>query len=95
MDCIDLWLATHTTCPLCRLSLLPSTRSLIEPADNSNQPETSDRPPEEENRDEGSPRYCSHSCEDPPQLAQQMTCSSSNRVERTSETNNLTERESS
>ncbi|KAL0326451.1 UNVERIFIED_CONTAM: RING-H2 finger protein ATL7 [Sesamum radiatum] len=27
MDCIDLWLATHTTCPLCRKSLLASTKS--------------------------------------------------------------------
>ncbi|KAL3845727.1 hypothetical protein ACJIZ3_003130 [Penstemon smallii] len=27
MDCIDLWLATHTTCPLCRQSLLPSTKA--------------------------------------------------------------------
>ncbi|XP_010478774.1 PREDICTED: RING-H2 finger protein ATL58-like [Camelina sativa] len=24
MDCIDLWLTSHTTCPLCRLALLPS-----------------------------------------------------------------------
>ncbi|ESQ33435.1 hypothetical protein EUTSA_v10009296mg, partial [Eutrema salsugineum] len=24
MDCIDLWLTSHTTCPLCRLTLLPS-----------------------------------------------------------------------
>lgn len=30
MDCIDLWLTTHTTCPLCRLSLLPTTKSSTE-----------------------------------------------------------------
>lgn len=29
MDCIDLWLATHTTCPLCRKSLLASTKAPI------------------------------------------------------------------
>lgn len=27
IDCIDNWLATHTTCPLCRLSLLSSAKS--------------------------------------------------------------------
>uniref|UniRef100_A0A2P2J774 RING-type E3 ubiquitin transferase n=1 Tax=Rhizophora mucronata TaxID=61149 RepID=A0A2P2J774_RHIMU len=26
MDCIDNWLANHTTCPLCRISLLPSAK---------------------------------------------------------------------
>ncbi|KAG2312355.1 hypothetical protein Bca52824_023912 [Brassica carinata] len=25
MDCIDLWLTSHTTCPLCRLSLIPKS----------------------------------------------------------------------
>ncbi|CAF2044003.1 hypothetical protein BRARA_I02588 [Brassica rapa] len=24
MDCIDLWLTSHTTCPLCRLTLIPT-----------------------------------------------------------------------
>ncbi|PIN02054.1 Anaphase-promoting complex (APC), subunit 11 [Handroanthus impetiginosus] len=28
MDCIDLWLTTHTTCPLCRQSLLASNKAL-------------------------------------------------------------------
>ncbi|PON95152.1 43kDa postsynaptic protein [Trema orientale] len=30
IDCIDHWLATHTTCPLCRLSLLSSAKSEAE-----------------------------------------------------------------
>lgn len=30
MDCIDHWLTTHTTCPLCRLSLLPPGKSSTE-----------------------------------------------------------------
>lgn len=25
MDCIDLWLTSHTTCPLCRLSIIPKS----------------------------------------------------------------------
>lgn len=75
MDCIDLWLATHTACPLCCLSLLASTKSKTKPPDNS-QAETSHRPDVAENRDEGSPQYCSQSCEDPSQLDQQMSSSS-------------------
>ncbi|THG22145.1 hypothetical protein TEA_023588 [Camellia sinensis var. sinensis] len=39
-DCIDLWLATHTTCPLCRLSLIASAKASTEPLDV---PETSSR----------------------------------------------------
>ncbi|XP_058097559.1 RING-H2 finger protein ATL58-like [Magnolia sinica] len=31
MDCIDLWLANNTTCPLCRLSLLPATKAASDP----------------------------------------------------------------
>ncbi|CAN6475427.1 unnamed protein product [Victoria cruziana] len=27
MDCIDNWLTKHTTCPLCRASLLPATKA--------------------------------------------------------------------
>lgn len=30
MDCIDNWLTTHTTCPLCRLSLLPVAKASTE-----------------------------------------------------------------
>ncbi|GMI89833.1 Arabidopsis Toxicos en Levadura 7 [Hibiscus trionum] len=37
MDCIDHWLANHSTCPLCRLSVLASPHKLpIIPAANSN-----------------------------------------------------------
>ncbi|XP_042493799.1 RING-H2 finger protein ATL7-like [Macadamia integrifolia] len=34
MDCIDHWLATHTTCPLCRFSLLPSSKTAPDHSDN-------------------------------------------------------------
>ncbi|GAB4861177.1 RING-H2 finger protein atl7 [Ancistrocladus abbreviatus] len=33
MDCIDHWLATHTTCPLCRLSLVGSANALPQARD--------------------------------------------------------------
>ncbi|PSS19360.1 RING-H2 finger protein [Actinidia chinensis var. chinensis] len=49
MDCIDLWLATHTTCPLCRLSLVATAKAnSSEPSDT---PETSHRYPPVENGD--------------------------------------------
>lgn len=33
MDCIDHWLAKNTTCPLCRISLLPPLKSTSEPTE--------------------------------------------------------------
>ncbi|GFQ05793.1 RING-H2 finger protein atl7 [Phtheirospermum japonicum] len=33
MDCIDLWLSTHTTCPLCRQSLLLASTNKVPPDD--------------------------------------------------------------
>ncbi|KAL8124109.1 RING-H2 finger protein ATL7-like [Apium graveolens] len=54
MDCIDLWLATHTTCPLCRLSLLLS-RASDDPRENqANDTDQSPESPDVENHDEGS-----------------------------------------
>ncbi|MCL7047715.1 hypothetical protein MKW94_025558 [Papaver nudicaule] len=34
MECIDHWLSTHTTCPLCRLSLAPVNKAESDPTDN-------------------------------------------------------------
>ncbi|KAM7477287.1 hypothetical protein LguiB_024530 [Lonicera macranthoides] len=66
MDCIDHWLSTHTTCPLCRLSLLPSSTkppSTPQPLEE----ETSHTPSiAEEDEHESSIQSCSHSNEDPP-----------------------------
>ncbi|XP_010252389.1 PREDICTED: RING-H2 finger protein ATL7-like [Nelumbo nucifera] len=35
MECIDHWLAIHTTCPLCRLSLLPAAKTGTNPSDSN------------------------------------------------------------
>ncbi|XP_042047195.1 RING-H2 finger protein ATL58-like [Salvia splendens] len=42
MDCIGLWLTTHTTCPLCRHSLLALTKPPPDTQPSDEDPETSD-----------------------------------------------------
>lgn len=37
MDCIDHWLATHTTCPLCRFSLLPAAKTTSGTSDDQSE----------------------------------------------------------
>ncbi|CAE6130684.1 unnamed protein product [Arabidopsis arenosa] len=52
MECIDLWLTSHTTCPLCRLSLIPKpsldqsdqSPEIVSPIENSNGGGTSAQP---------------------------------------------------
>ncbi|CAA3004274.1 RING-H2 finger ATL7 isoform X2, partial [Olea europaea subsp. europaea] len=65
MDCIDLWLATHTTCPLCRQSLLASTKA-------TDGGEEEDIHVETDNRSETSLTVISQSIEDDPQTSQQL-----------------------
>lgn len=50
IDCIDHWLTTHTTCPLCRFSLLASAKPSTESPDV--QAETGQGPPNVGNSDE-------------------------------------------
>jgi len=52
MECIDLWLTSHTTCPLCRLSLIPKpsldlshqSTEIVSSIENSNGGEASTQP---------------------------------------------------
>ncbi|XP_031288014.1 RING-H2 finger protein ATL7-like [Pistacia vera] len=62
MDCIDHWLATHTTCPLCRLSLIPSPKAPNESPDI--QEETSRESSAMENSDGASDQPTSEACEE-------------------------------
>ncbi|XP_044511102.1 RING-H2 finger protein ATL7-like isoform X2 [Mangifera indica] len=62
MDCIDHWLATHTTCPLCRLSLIPSAKAPIESPDT--QEGTSQESSLTENGDGASDQPISEACEE-------------------------------
>uniref|UniRef100_A0A5B7BU46 RING-type E3 ubiquitin transferase n=1 Tax=Davidia involucrata TaxID=16924 RepID=A0A5B7BU46_DAVIN len=73
MDCIDHWLATHTTCPLCRLSLLASVKASTKPPDS--QAETSCRHSHTDNDGEISLQTMPQYCEDP-QISQQSSESS-------------------
>lgn len=89
MECIDLWLATHTTCPLCRFSLLASPKTSTEPPDNT-QAEISHSPDDGETHIEGSPHDCSRSCQHPPRLGQQTSNLANNMGEQSSETSSST-----
>ncbi|KAI3464249.1 hypothetical protein Pfo_020912 [Paulownia fortunei] len=70
MDCIDLWLATHTTCPLCRQSLLASTKVPCPHGVPDAYVETNSRTSNVENGDETSHQNGSQTNEDP-QTSQQ------------------------
>ncbi|KAH6833961.1 RING/U-box superfamily protein [Perilla frutescens var. hirtella] len=46
MDCIDLWLTTHTTCPLCRQSLLASSSNGASNVDEASHDQTNEEDPQ-------------------------------------------------
>ncbi|KAI3973105.1 hypothetical protein MKX01_019763 [Papaver californicum] len=46
MECIDHWLSTHTTCPLCRLSLAPVNKTESDPTENQLDAPASEASPE-------------------------------------------------
>lgn len=60
MDCIGSWLSTHTTCPLCRLSLLPPPDSTTQPPSEPHHRQTTNTPLS------SSSSSSIHSCENPP-----------------------------
>ncbi|KAK3229693.1 hypothetical protein Dsin_001574 [Dipteronia sinensis] len=62
MDCIDHWLASHITCPLCRLSLLASAKAPSESPDTCQ--ETSREFSVAENTDGTSDQPGLHACEE-------------------------------
>lgn len=68
MDCIDHWLSTHATCPLCRQSILVSTKDLNETLDV--QSEREDESSHPQNGEETSPVSSSEHCEDSQQEEQ-------------------------
>lgn len=63
MDCIDHWLTTHTTCPLCRLSLLAPAKASSELSDI--QQETIQESSVTENADGASDQQRSEAYEEP------------------------------
>ncbi|KAJ8557789.1 hypothetical protein K7X08_004555 [Anisodus acutangulus] len=63
MDCIDHWLATHNTCPLCRHSILAPTNTCIETPDRSS--ETTEQTSSEQDADVTSHQSSSECCGDP------------------------------
>ncbi|KAL2497545.1 RING-H2 finger protein ATL7 [Abeliophyllum distichum] len=69
MDCIDLWLATHTTCPLCRQSLLASSKA--PDGEEEEEEEEEDIQVETNNISETSLGIISQSIEDDSQTSQQ------------------------
>ncbi|PIA55261.1 hypothetical protein AQUCO_00800174v1 [Aquilegia coerulea] len=77
MDCIDHWLATHTTCPLCRLSLVPAAKSDSDPSHNQGETqatETGNGIVPESNIEDGQYLQSTESA----RVAEQSTCHVSN-----------------
>ncbi|KAJ0960810.1 hypothetical protein J5N97_001311 [Dioscorea zingiberensis] len=56
VDCIDHWLTSNTTCPLCRVSLLPENRTITDPTNYEGQSNS-----ETENVEQSSERHINQS----------------------------------